>query len=178
MVEASDFESLVKENYKPMLNTVYKYTKDWDDAEDCAQQAVTNAWLKIHTFRGDCQFLTWLTRIGINEAYKLIAKNRRRPPREDVSVESVDEHFPSNIFDHDTPESLTSLYQSQEAVEVALSKMPSEQADALTLREQEGLTYDEIAETMGTPVGTVQSRISRARKHIRDYLQEQENGLH
>lgn len=171
----TEFDTLVDAHYHSLVKTLFRYLDDWDDAEDCAQQAVINAWLKIHTFRGDCQFLTWLTRIGINEAYKLIAKNSRRPPRGDVSVESVDEHFPSNIFDHDTPESLTSLYQSQEAVEVALSKMPSEQADALTLREQEGLTYDEIAETMGTPVGTVQSRISRARKHIRDHLQEQEN---
>jgi len=133
------------------------------------------AWLKFHTFRGDCKFSTWLTRIGINVVYKSMDKQKRRPPREDILVDSMDEHLYSDVFDFDTPELLSSLNQSQVIVAEAVDNMPTEQAEALTLREQDGLTYKQIADIMGSPVGTVQSRISRAKEHIRKHLEEAEN---
>jgi len=170
-----DFEELLSENYHNLVNTLHKYTKDWDDAQDCAQQAASNAWLKFHTFRGDCKFSTWLTRIGINVVYKSMDKQKRRPPREDILVDSMDEHLYSDVFDFDTPELLSSLNQSQVIVAEAVDNMPTEQAEALTLREQDGLTYKQIADIMGSPVGTVQSRISRAKEHIRKHLEEAEN---
>jgi RNA polymerase sigma-70 factor (ECF subfamily) len=132
-----------------------------------AQDTFIRAYRAIKNFRGDAQFSTWLHTIAVNTAKNHLAANNRRPPGEDIDVEDA-EQFESGLRlrDTDTPERELMRQQLEQTVVAAVEALPQDLREAITLREVEGMSYEDIAERMGCPIGTVRSRIFRAREAI------------
>jgi RNA polymerase sigma-70 factor (ECF subfamily) len=125
------------------------------------------AYRALGNFRGDAQFSTWLHRIAVNTAKNHLVAQNRRPPTDDIDVMDAEQFDPSfRLRDTDTPEHELLRQEVERTVMEAVNRLPGELRDAITLREVEGLSYDEIAERMGCPIGTVRSRIFRAREAI------------
>jgi RNA polymerase sigma-70 factor (ECF subfamily) len=131
------------------------------------QEAFIKAYRALENFRGDSAFYTWMYRIAINTAKNHLISRGRRPPASDVDIDDA-EYFVGNdnLQDFNTPESSLFCDQLQAAIEKAISQLPEDLRTAVTLREMDGLSYEEIAEIMKCPVGTVRSRIFRAREAI------------
>jgi len=142
------------------------------EAEDVAQAASINAYRALPQFRGDSAFYPWLYRIGINTAKNyLVTQGRRAPTSTEADVEEAETFDDGDhLRDINTPESLLATKQIAQTLNVAMDELPEELRMAITLREIEGLSYDEIAESMGCPIGTVRSRIFRAREAISEKL--------
>jgi RNA polymerase sigma-70 factor (ECF subfamily) len=121
----------------------------------------------LPNFRGEAQFYTWLYRIAVNTAKNHLVARKRRPPASDVSAEDA-EHLDlaSRLHDHDTPERQLLRQEIEQAVADTVAQLPEELRQAITLREVDGLSYEEIAQLMQCPIGTVRSRIFRAREAI------------
>ena len=137
------------------------------DAEDVAQEAFLKAYRALASFRGDSAFYTWLYRIAINTAKNALVSNRRRPVDFDLDLqdpEQYDRH--ARLKEGDTPEGVLLTEEIRSVVEKAMEQLPEDLRTAIVLRELEGLSYEEIAEAMDCPVGTVRSRIFRAREAI------------
>jgi RNA polymerase sigma-70 factor (ECF subfamily) len=148
-----------------------RYVKDPSEALDVAQEAFLKAYRAAPSFRGESAFYTWLYRIAINTAKNYLVAARRRPAA--VAVDFADtEQFESltKQSDIDTPERLALTEEIGSAVEAAIQELPEELRTAILLREIEGMSYEEIAATMECPVGTVRSRIFRAREAIEERL--------
>jgi RNA polymerase sigma-70 factor (ECF subfamily) len=160
------FELLMQRYRKPLLHFLFRYLRDIDDTEDIVQEAFIKAYRSLGRFRADATFVTWLFQIGINTAkYHLVRRGRRGPQLRDLGIDAdVEEHllFDAEV-DFDTPESKLEMKEVLASLDHALDTLPEEQRISLELREMEGLSYDEIAEQMHCPVGTVRSRIHRAR---------------
>ena len=168
--DTSALSELINRHQHKVKQKIYKYTKNWDDAEDATQDAALNAFRFINNFNGKSSFYTWFFRIGINEASQQLKKFSIRPPRQDVDV---DEDINDGLLNHsDTPEEMAQLSELRQNLEASMEQMLPEYAECLTMREQDNLTYDEIAEKIGVPVGTVRSRINRAKKHINKNFKE------
>jgi RNA polymerase sigma-70 factor (ECF subfamily) len=172
-VDDKEFEKNVKACYRNTVSTIFRHTGDWDDAEDAVQQACMRAYENLDTFRGDSKFGTWLTRIAINESCNIWVKRQRRVPRNDIPADNA-EHY-SNMSHEESPELVTEALQIKERLESAAETMPEVHLESYTIREMEGLSYDQIADRLGVPTGTVRSRISRAKTHIKKHLEEAEN---
>lgn len=169
------FEDLIK-RYKTRL-TRYLSTilRDAGETEDVVQETFIKAYLGLKGFRGESSFSTWFFRIGINTARRSLVRNRRRhfqltEPAGDVTG---NEQHSGAETDFDTPESKMETRQFLDLLDAALDHLPAEQRESFVLRELEGLSYEEIAEKMHCPVGTVRSRIHRARDTIAAALKEQ-----
>ena len=132
-----------------------------------AQDTFIRAYKAIGGFRGDAQFSTWLHRIAVNTAKNHLVSSNRKPPNDDIEVEDA-EQFESGLRlrDNDTPERELMRQQLEQTVLRAVEDLPPELRDAITFREVEGMSYEEIAERMDCPIGTVRSRIFRAREAI------------
>jgi RNA polymerase sigma-70 factor (ECF subfamily) len=157
-VQAGDkaaFDLLVRKYQHRVLKLVSRFVSDAAEAEDVAQEAFLKAYRALASFRGDSAFYTWLYRIAINTAKNALVSNRRRP---------VD--FDLDLQDPDTPEGVLLTEEIRSVVEKAMEQLPEDLRTAIVLRELEGLSYEEIAEAMDCPVGTVRSRIFRAREAI------------
>lgn len=165
--DSAAFDVLVRRHQHRILALVGRYVADRSECQDVAQEAFIRAWRAIGTFRGDSQFHTWLHRIAVNTAKNHLVAQGRRPPGADIDVADA-EHFDGalRMRDNDTPERELARNQVEQAVLQAIQALPAELRDAITLREAEGLGYQEIAERMDCPVGTVRSRIFRAREAI------------
>jgi RNA polymerase sigma-70 factor (ECF subfamily) len=149
-----------------------RYVKDPSEALDVAQEAFLKAYRAIGAFRGDSAFYTWLYRIAINTAKNHLVAARRRPVDFELDLQDPDQYELSNrLKDVDTPEGLLLSNEIREAVEDAIRGLPEDLRTAILLRELEGMSYEEIAEAMTCPVGTVRSRIFRAREAIDKRLQ-------
>jgi RNA polymerase sigma-70 factor (ECF subfamily) len=137
-----------------------------------AQDAFLKAYRALPSFRGDSAFYTWLYRIAINTAKNALVSNRRRPIDFDLDLQDPDQYDRhAKLKDVDTPEGVLLTEEIRAVVERAMEQLPEDLRTAIVLREIEGLSYEEIAEAMDCPVGTVRSRIFRAREAIDKRLQ-------
>jgi RNA polymerase sigma-70 factor (ECF subfamily) len=161
------FDLLVLKYQHKIISVVHRYVRDSADVQDVVQEAFIKAYRALESFRGDSAFYTWMYRIAINTAKNHLISRGRRPPASDVDIEDA-EYFAGNdnLQDFNTPESSLFCDQLQAAVDKAVSQLPEDLRTAVTLREMDGLSYEEIAEIMKCPVGTVRSRIFRAREAI------------
>lgn len=175
-VQAGDreaFSLLVSKYQRKLLRLVMRLVRDPADAEDVAQEAFVKAYRALPNFRGDSAFYTWLYRIGVNTAKNwLVANGRRMPTVTDISGATDDEDGGGGIDEggllrnDETPERLLLSKQIGETVNAAMDALPDDLRTAISLREIEGLSYEEIAQVMDCPIGTVRSRIFRAREAI------------
>jgi len=166
------FELLVSKYQRKLMRLVSRLVYDHAEAEDVVQEAFIKAYRALPNFRGESAFYTWLYRIGVNTAKNhLVTQGRRAPTSTDADVDEAESFVDADgLRDINTPESLLASKQIAETVNSAMSGLPEELRNAITLREIEGLSYDEIAEVMLCPIGTVRSRIFRAREAIAEKL--------
>lgn len=165
--EKAAFDLLVRKYQHRVLKLVSRFVNDASEAEDVAQEAFIKAYRALASFRGDSAFYTWLYRIAINTAKNALVSNRRRPVDFDLDLqdpEQYDRH--ARLKEGDTPEGVLLTEEIRSVVERAMEQLPEDLRTAIVLRELEGLSYEEIAEAMDCPVGTVRSRIFRAREAI------------
>jgi len=165
--EKAAFDLLVRKYQHRVLKLVSRFVSDAAEAEDVAQEAFLKAYRALASFRGDSAFYTWLYRIAINTAKNALVSNRRRPVDFDLDLqdpEQYDRH--ARLKEGDTPEGVLLTEEIRSVVEKAMEQLPEDLRTAIVLRELEGLSYEEIAEAMDCPVGTVRSRIFRAREAI------------
>lgn len=165
--DTAAFDLLVRKYQHRIAAVISRYIRDWSEVQDVAQDTFIRAYRAIRNFRGDAQFSTWLHTIAVNTAKNHLAANNRRPPGEDIDVEDA-EQFESGLRlrDTDTPERELMRQQLEQTVVAAVEALPQDLREAITLREVEGMSYEDIAERMGCPIGTVRSRIFRAREAI------------
>ena len=165
--DTNAFNFLVLRYQKRVAALVARFIKDHQEVEDVTQEAFIKAYRALHLFRGDSAFYTWLYRIAVNTAKNNLVAKGRRPPAADLDAgeaELVD--IGSPLRDHETPEGSLATAALKEAVEKAIDGLPEDLRTAFTLREFSGLSYEDITEVMNCPVGTVRSRIFRAREAI------------
>ncbi|GGY30986.1 RNA polymerase sigma factor [Pseudoduganella albidiflava] len=163
---------LVSKYQRRLMRLVSRIVHDPAEAEDVVQESFIKAFRGLRHFRGDSAFYTWLYRIGINTAKNfLVTQSRRTPASTDVDAASAEGSDEGNgLRDINTPESMLATKQIAETVNAAMESLPVDLRTAILLREIEGLSYDEISEIMSCPIGTVRSRIFRAREVIADKL--------
>ncbi|MFZ5483929.1 MAG: RNA polymerase sigma factor RpoE [Pseudomonadota bacterium] len=162
------FELLVEKYQRRLLRLISRMVRDPEEVEDIAQETFIKAYRALPNFRGDAAFYTWLYRIGVNTAKNYLATRKKAMPTvSDQAIDDDDEPDERLVArDISTPESELLSKQVAIAVNQVVEALPEELRTAITLREMEGLSYDEIAELMGCPIGTVRSRIFRAREAI------------
>ena len=161
------FDMLVLRYQHKIVSLVGRYVHDVHEAQDVAQETFVKAYRALSRFRGESAFYTWLYRIAINTAKNYLVSRSRRPPDTDVDVGDAEHYEVQNVLrDIETPENQLSRDQLRQVVFKAIENLPEDLKTAITLREFEGLSYEEIADVMQCPVGTVRSRIFRAREAI------------
>lgn len=161
------FDVLVVKYQHKILKLVMRYIRDPSEALDVTQEAFLKAYRAAPSFRGDSAFYTWLYRIAINTAKNYLVAARRRPVRFDLDAQENDQaEAVAKLRELDTPEGLLLSDEIRDTVNKAIAELPEELRTAILLREIEGMSYEEIAQTMECPVGTVRSRIFRAREAI------------
>jgi len=176
-VQAGDktaFDLLVRKYQHKVVKLVTRYLRNPADAEDVAQEAFIKAYRAMPQFRGDSAFYTWLYRIAINTAKNAIVSRDRNPVEFDLDMQAIEESqsMQARLADTTTPESLLQTEEIRTTVNQAIDALPEDLRTAIVLRELEGLSYEDIALAMECPVGTVRSRIFRAREAIDRRLSE------
>jgi RNA polymerase sigma-70 factor (ECF subfamily) len=169
------FDALVRKYQHKLVKLVMRYVRNPAEAEDIAQEAFIKAYRALPQFRGDSAFYTWLYRIAINTAKNAVVSRDRSPieyniDRNDATEESYD--MQGRMKDSETPEGLVLTDEIRSTVNAAIESLPEDLKTAIVLRELDGLSYEEIAAAMDCPVGTVRSRIFRAREAIDRRLRE------
>jgi len=165
--EKQAFDVLVLKYQNKIIQLVYRYVHDPEEARDVAQEAFIKAYKAIGRFRGDSAFYTWIYRIAINTAKNYLVASGRRPPKSDIDAQDAEQYDgATGLKEYATPERLLLRDEIQASIAKAIDELPDELRTAITLRELEGLSYEEIAQTMDCPIGTVRSRIFRARDAI------------
>ena len=166
------FDLLVLKYQHKIVNLISRYLRDSNDVQDVAQEAFIKAYRALPRFRGDSAFYTWIYRIAINTAKNHLVSKGRRPPASDIDAMDAEQYEDSmNIRENATPERLLLKDEMEKVVFGAIEDLPDDLRTAITLRELEGLSYEEIAEAMDCPVGTVRSRIFRARDAVNSKLE-------
>jgi RNA polymerase sigma-70 factor (ECF subfamily) len=161
------FDLLVVKYQHKVLKLVSRLISNPAEAEDVAQDAFIKAYRALKSFRGDSAFYTWLYRIAINTAKNALVSNGRRPVDFNLDLQDPEQYeVQARLKDSDTPEGMLLTEEIRQTVQHAMQELPEDLRTAITLRELDGLSYEEIAEAMGCPVGTVRSRIFRAREAI------------
>ncbi len=160
------FDVLTLKYQHKIVGLVSRYLNDADEVMDVTQEAFIKAYRALPRFRGDSAFYTWLYRIAINTAKNHLVSRSRRPPDTDIDVDGEFQGDSVVLRDVGGPENAMARDQLEEVIFSAIDELPEELKVAVTLREFEGLSYEEIAEVMECPVGTVRSRIFRAREAI------------
>ena len=166
--DKSAFDLLVRKYQHKVVKLVSRYMRDPADAEDVSQEAFIKAYRALPQFRGDSAFYTWLYRIAINTAKNALLSRDRNPVEFDLDMQNIEESsaMQGRLADPETPESLLATEEIRETVNRAIAALPEDLRTAIVLRELEGLSYEDIAAAMDCPVGTVRSRIYRAREAI------------
>lgn len=165
------FDILVLRYQTKVVNVVVRYVKDRTEALDVAQETFIKAYRAIGDFRGESAFYTWLYRIAINTAKNYLVALGRRPPGVGVDTETAEQIDDSGrLWEGATPERHALTDEIAATVQRAIAELPEDLRTAITLRELEGMSYEEIANAMSCPIGTVRSRIFRAREAIDRHL--------
>ncbi|RUO44239.1 RNA polymerase sigma factor RpoE [Aliidiomarina taiwanensis] len=167
------FDVLVKKYQHRIMGLVSRYVKHSGDVADVTQEAFIKAYRALPNFRGDSAFYTWLYRIAVNTAKNYLVSRSRKPPSSDIDAqdaEFLDQGQGNGLRDIATPESLLLTDELKTVLMETISQLPEDLKQAITLRELDGLGYEEIAITMDCPIGTVRSRIFRAREAIEEKL--------
>jgi RNA polymerase sigma-70 factor, ECF subfamily len=161
------FDVLVLKYQQKVVNLISRFVSDHSECYDVAQDTFIKAYRALPNFRGDSQFYTWLYRIAANTAKNHLASKSRKTPNYSVDVDDA-EHFSgeSGLKEFTTPENLMLTDEIKQTIYTAIEALPDDLKSAITLREIEGLSYEEIASVMDCPIGTVRSRIFRARDAI------------
>lgn len=162
---------LVVKYQRRIERLIGRMVRDADLVEDIAQETFIRAYRALHQFRGDAQFYTWLYRIAVNTAKKALVDLRRNPVISENAMRSSSDEDETSYVDNEltseeTPETVLAAKEIAETVNAAMEALPEDLRQAVTLREIEGMSYEEIAEAMDCPIGTVRSRIFRAREAI------------
>ncbi len=161
------FDLLVLKYQQKVAGLIGRYLRDSNEVQDVAQEAFIKAYRALGGFRGESAFYTWLYRIAINAAKNHLASRGRRPPRDDMEMEVAEQlESGGRLREMGTPENHLLSEEIAQTVQKALDELPEDLRTAIVLRELEGLSYEEIAEAMDCPIGTVRSRIFRARDAI------------
>lgn len=165
------FELLVIKYQRRVARLVARMVRDADLVDDVVQETFIRAYRALHQFRGDAQFYTWLYRIAVNTAKKALVDLRRNPVMNESALRGRDEEDETSRVENElstdeTPETVLAAKEIGAAVNAAMEALPEDLRHAVTLREIEGLSYEDIAEVMNCPIGTVRSRIFRAREAI------------
>lgn len=166
------FDLLVLKYQHKVASVVAQYIKERDLIEDVVQEAFVKAYRALANFRGDSAFFTWLYRIATNTAKNHLETLRRRPSYRGQDIDDIElSETPDALREQNTPDGLMAKNQLQTHLNGALEKLPEDLRVALTLREFEGMSYQDISQIMETPIGTVRSRIFRARESLEQELQ-------
>lgn len=165
--EKAAYDLLVLKYQQRIINLVSRFVRNHSDALDVTQEAFIKAYRALPNFRGDSAFYTWLYRIAVNTAKNHLAVQSRRPRSSDYDVSEIEQiEGNSALKEQATPENLLLKDELQSVVLKAIEDLPEDLKTAIMLREVEGLSYEEIADVMECPIGTVRSRIFRAREAI------------
>ena len=165
------FDLLINKYQHRIVSLVSRYVSDHAEALDVAQEAFIKAYRAIGKFRGDSAFYTWLYRIAINTAKNYLVAQKRRPPASDIDATEAEQYdMDSRLKDKGTPENELLRDEISRAVYKTIADLPEDLRTAIMLREMEGMSYEDIALTMDCPIGTVRSRIFRAREAIDEKL--------
>ena len=179
--EKAAFDILVRKYEHKLANVISRYIRDPSEVLDVSQEAFIKAYRALPNFRGESAFYTWLYRIAINTAKNHLVAAGRRPPKDDIDAQDAEQfEAGSGLKEYATPERLVLSNELAVTIQDAIDELPEELRVAIVLRELEGLSYEEIATAMECPIGTVRSRIFRARdaidKRIRPLLDEVNTG--
>ena len=165
------FDLLIQKYQHRIVSLVTRYVSDTSEAQDVAQEAFIKAYRAIVRFRGDSAFYTWLYRIAINTAKNWIVAKNRRPPMSDIDASDAEQYdMDSRLKERSTPENELFREEIERTVYDTIAGLPDDLRTAIMLRELDGMSYEEIATTMECPIGTVRSRIFRAREAIDEKL--------
>ena len=165
--EKNAFDVLVRKYQFKIIKLISRYVHDPNEAMDVAQEAFLKAYRALPGFRGESAFYTWLYRIAINTAKNYLVAQGRRPPGSDIDAQDAEQYEGQSLLkEYETPERLLLKDEIEATVFKAIEELPEDLRTAITLRELEGMSYEEIAQAMGCPIGTVRSRIFRARESI------------
>ncbi|MEE9493457.1 MAG: RNA polymerase sigma factor RpoE [Gammaproteobacteria bacterium] len=165
--DKSAFDILVRKYEHKLANVIGRYIRDHSEVLDVSQEAFIKAYRALPNFRGDSAFYTWLYRIAINTAKNHLVAAGRRPPRDDIEAHEAEQYDgAASLREYATPENLLLKSELENMIQLAIENLPEDLRTAIILRELEGFSYEEIAETMECPIGTVRSRIFRAREAI------------
>jgi len=165
------FDLLIQKYQHRIVSLVCRYVSDSSEAQDVAQEAFIKAYRAIGRFRGDSAFYTWLYRIAINTAKNWIVAKNRRPPASDIDAVDAEQYgMSSRLKETSTPENELLREEIERTVFDTIASLPEDLRTAIMLREMDGMSYEEIATTMECPIGTVRSRIFRAREAIDEKL--------
>jgi RNA polymerase sigma-70 factor (ECF subfamily) len=171
------FDLLVLKYQHKVMSLISRYVSDSAEVQDVAQEAFIKAYRAIGRFRGDSAFYTWLYRIAANTAKNYLVARGRRPPGSDIDAEDAEFlEMGGALKDVDAPDEQLAAGELREMVEATIKALPEDLRAALTLREYDGLSYEEIAAVMECPVGTVRSRIFRAREAVDKQVERLMNG--
>ena len=166
------FDLLVLKYQQKVANIISRYIHDHSEVLDVSQETFIKAYRALPKFRGDSAFYTWLYRIATNTAKNHLAAKGRRPPMDDVEAVTAEQMDTGlRLKEHATPENLAMEAEVAKTIRQAVDDLPEDLRVAITLREIDGMSYEEIAEAMDCPIGTVRSRIFRARDAIDKRLQ-------
>lgn len=166
------FDLLVKKYQHKIIGLIGRYVHDHSEVQDVAQEAFIKAYRALGSFRAESAFYTWMYRIAINTAKNHLVSRSRRPPGSDLDMSDAEilDHS-GRLSDIETPEAAMARDQLEAAVFEAIDALPDDLRTAITLREMDGLAYEDIANIMECPVGTVRSRIFRAREAVDQHIQ-------
>ena len=165
------FDLLIQKYQHRIVSLVSRYVSDSSEAQDVAQEAFIKAYRAIGRFRGDSAFYTWLYRIAINTAKNWIVAKNRRPPASDIDAVDAEQYgMSSRLKETSTPENEMLREEIERTVYGTIAELPEDLRTAIMLREMDGMSYEEISTTMECPIGTVRSRIFRAREAIDEKL--------
>lgn len=172
--DAQAFEKLVTPHEQMLWRVCWHYTHHQEDAADCLQEAMLKAWKAIKTYRGDCSLSTWLYRIAATVCLDFLRKQKRLPQTESADEMAEDEGF-APADNSPAPDEAVIRRESADNIRAAIDSLPAEMRTVIILYALQGLGYEEIAAAMQTSVGTVKSRLNRARQKIGKFLQDGNN---
>jgi RNA polymerase sigma-70 factor (ECF subfamily) len=161
------FDLLVLKYQQRIINLTFRFVKNWDDAADVSQDAFIKAYKGLANFRGDSAFYTWLYRIAANTAKNHLVSAKRKSTTNALDAQEAEQYDGADLLrENASPERAALTEELKKVIHDAIEALPTDLKEAVTLREFDGLSYDEIAEIMDCPIGTVRSRIFRARDAI------------